>query len=294
MLQPILHLRDLRRAGQADGRFELTRSPIRIGRGPRCEIRLHSDEIADVQVILRRDGQRWLIHPVGPADGCRFNGEPLAETQNLDLGTKFTIGHVELTLGDAQAATRPTVADFKPVIHELSIPTAAPTPQPAPEPLAVAPAAPVLPEPVAIVEPVRPVAAKFDGPAPEAAAKPVRHTPGLEFEQTGLLADLARRALEKSHRRQQIPTLTTPKAASAAVAMAQPLAEMPIGRAMPTLSAKRPAASADAATSLSDWADEFSRRYRQGQIPARTAETPAPAAVPQGHSPHRSRLFVSG
>lgn len=267
MLQPTLHLRDLRHPGQAQGRFELTRSPIRIGRGPRCEIRLHSEEIADVQVILRRDGNRWLIHPVGPAEGCLFNGEALAETQNLLLGTTFTIGHVELLMGDAQAVARPGVAEITPVAESPAVAVV-----PAPAAAHVAEAVP---------EPARPVLAEAPKPTLTATPRPtlaLAPTTGLEFEQTGLLADLAHRALEKGQRRQQIPTLATPWAASSAADLSQPMGEMPIGRAMPNLNTKRPASTTgtSAAASLSDWAEEFSRRYRTGQLPARQAETPVP------------------
>ncbi len=98
MLHPRLKLRDLRHADLTEGRYELKRSPIRIGRGPRCEIRLHSEAIADVQVILRREGNRWLIHPVGPPEGSLCNGQFLTETAWLEAGTTLQIGHVELRL----------------------------------------------------------------------------------------------------------------------------------------------------------------------------------------------------
>jgi hypothetical protein len=103
MAKPRLILRDLRHPGLSEGSYELNRSPIRIGRGPRCEIRLHSDRIADVQVILRHESDRWTLHPVGPPEGCEIHGGFLSESARLDPGTLFRIGHVELTMGPIPA-----------------------------------------------------------------------------------------------------------------------------------------------------------------------------------------------
>lgn len=89
-----LRLRDLRRPDQAPGLYDLTRSPVRVGRGPRCEIRLHTEEIADVQVILRREVDRWFLHPVGPIQGCSTSTGWLMETCALARGDSFVIGHV--------------------------------------------------------------------------------------------------------------------------------------------------------------------------------------------------------
>ncbi len=100
---PQLNLRDLRRSDLPEGRYDLNRSPVRIGRGPRCEIRLHTDRIADVQVILRREGDRWLIHPVGPPEGSILNGLPMTEAAWLDYGTTLLIGHVEIKLNHAES-----------------------------------------------------------------------------------------------------------------------------------------------------------------------------------------------
>ena len=90
-----LRLRDLRRPEQAPGLYDLVRSPVRVGRGPRCEIRLHTDEIADVQVIIRRETDHWRLHPVGPATGCRTPSGWLHESIALASGFKFEIGQVE-------------------------------------------------------------------------------------------------------------------------------------------------------------------------------------------------------
>ncbi len=108
MAKPRLILRDLRHPGLPEGSFELNRSPIRIGRGPRCEIRLHSERIADVQVILRHESDRWTLHPVGPAEGCEIHEGFLSESAHLDHGTKFRIGHVEMMLAlRSMSPTRP-------------------------------------------------------------------------------------------------------------------------------------------------------------------------------------------
>ncbi|MBI1324716.1 hypothetical protein GC170_16235 [bacterium] len=166
MAKPRLILRDLRHPGLPEGSFELNRSPIRIGRGPRCEIRLHSDRISDVQVILRQETDRWTLHPVGPADGCEIHDGFLSESTTLDHGTKFRIGHVEMMLA----------------LYPLNVSRPAPepeltrTPEPVaecPEPPAeIAPAIEVRPEPVVEVTP-EPAAALLVEIAPEPQDEPV-------------------------------------------------------------------------------------------------------------------------
>lgn len=169
MAKPRLILRDLRHPRLPEGSYELNRSPIRIGRGPRCEIRLHADRIADVQVILRQEADRWTLHPVGPAEGCEIHDGYLAESARLDHGTTFRIGHVEmmLSMGHTQAASpaaeaprEPAVAPEQPERPEEMAVVVAEEPAPAmpePAPQAAAPAEPEIAAIAKIAEFIQPV-----------------------------------------------------------------------------------------------------------------------------------------
>lgn len=279
MHQTRLRLRDLRRSGQPEGRFDLQRGPIRVGRGPRCEIRLHADGIADVQVILRRDGERWLIHPVGPAEGCLFNGRSLTESQLLQPGSIFTIGHVELSL-DNPRAEEPEASRQAPEPVRVGEPVAVE------EPLAIAEA--VQPEPVQI-EPIQPLVAV--APEPPAVVEPVvagtpvavpPAAPMMQFEPSGLLADLARRAIDQGRRRQSFAGATPPVAAKSAIDTPEP---MPLGafdRLQPTARSGR--SIAPIPDSLNEWAQDFSRRYRTCQ-PSKTSAIHANDALGETGAP---------
>ncbi|MFM7319119.1 MAG: FHA domain-containing protein, partial [bacterium] len=120
-----LRLRDLRRPDQAPGLYDLNRSPVRVGRGPRCEIRLHTDEIADVQVILRREGDHWCLHPVGPAQGCRTATGWLLETLVLASGNTFEIGHVAFEFDPAPEVSHQATESLTltPELHLGEIPS---------------------------------------------------------------------------------------------------------------------------------------------------------------------------
>ncbi len=89
----------LYRAGETTVRaVALTTDIVRIGRGPLCEIRLSGDNVAAVQMVLRRRGGQWSIQPIGGAGRVRLDGETLEETTRFVPGVFAQIGDYRLTL----------------------------------------------------------------------------------------------------------------------------------------------------------------------------------------------------
>ncbi len=77
---------------------ELHGLSVRIGRGPQCEVRLASPELAPVQCLLRRRGPHWHLHPVGPKNYVWLEGSILSSQRPLDSGAEFSVGSFRLTL----------------------------------------------------------------------------------------------------------------------------------------------------------------------------------------------------
>ena len=77
---------------------ELHGLSVRIGRGPQCEVRLTSAELAPVQCLLRRRGPAWHLHPVGPKNFVWLEGSILSTQRALDPGAEFSVGAFRLTL----------------------------------------------------------------------------------------------------------------------------------------------------------------------------------------------------
>ena len=259
---PQLNLRDLRRSDLPEGRYDLNRSPVRIGRGPRCEIRLHTDRIADVQVILRREGDRWLIHPVGPPEGSILNGLPMTEAAWLDYGTTLLIGHVEIKLNDAESGLIEQVAVIAPeaVVEPM-------TPEPEPELECEPELVPDIPEFVAEIVAEEPDPVVFEvaetvadempesvvlepEPVVMSAPEPVEHV---------LPAYLS--AVSSTHHR--LPNLAAPVAPTPVMGLAETFTSADIRRPTPRLNTHRTNVPAmDGRESLDQWANDFSRRYR--------------------------------
>ena len=255
---PQLNLRDLRRSDLPEGRYDLNRSPVRIGRGPRCEIRLHTDRIADVQVILRREGDRWLIHPVGPPEGSILNGLPMTEAAWLDYGTTLLIGHVEIKLNHAESGLIEQVAVIAP---EAFVEPMTPEPEREPEfvldiPEVVAEIVAEEPDPV-VLEVAEFVAEEMPEslvlepePVVMSAPEPVEHL---------LPAYLS--AVSSIHHR--LPNLAAPVAPTPVVGLAETFTSADIRRPTPRLNTHRTNVPAmDGRESLDQWANDFSRRYR--------------------------------
>ena len=253
---PQLNLRDLRRSDLPEGRYDLNRSPVRIGRGPRCEIRLHTDRIADVQVILRREGDRWLVHPVGPPEGSILNGQPMTETAWLDYGTTLLIGHVEIKLDHAGSGVLESPATIVPVpalepiaLESVTDPDPEPVTEPEPEAVYQSPEV-VVAEVVA--EMPEPLVLEAE-PVVDSVPEPVEV---VEPEQPAYLS-----TVPSIHHR--LPNLAAPVSAIPVVALSETFSSAEIRRQTPRLNSHRTTVPAvDRRESLDQWANDFSRRHR--------------------------------
>lgn len=120
--------------------IELPIGPIRIGRGPLCEVRLGEPDIGDVQCMLRRRGNTWHFQPVGPPGRVWIEGSPADQHRPLPVGVTLRVGDHRLTLRSADDASG-VLGSFSapiPVEPEDQDPAPAPAP-PEPEARAAAP-----------------------------------------------------------------------------------------------------------------------------------------------------------
>ena len=84
--------------------IELTASPVRIGRGAHCEVRLGGPGLGDVQCMLRRRGPTWHYQPVGPAGQVWIDDHGSDQQRPLPLGVPFRVGEHWLVLRPADSA----------------------------------------------------------------------------------------------------------------------------------------------------------------------------------------------
>ena len=85
--------------------IELPIGPIRIGRGPLCEVRLVEPDLGDVQCMLRRRGTTWHYQPVGPPGLVWIDGRPADHQRPLPIGVPLRIGDHWLTLRSAERSS---------------------------------------------------------------------------------------------------------------------------------------------------------------------------------------------
>jgi tetratricopeptide (TPR) repeat protein len=78
--------------------FEMPGGAVRVGRGALCEVRLAEPNLADVQCLIRRRGETWLIQPVGPAGLVSIDGIPVDHVRPLPMGVPIQVGAYRLVL----------------------------------------------------------------------------------------------------------------------------------------------------------------------------------------------------
>ena len=122
--------------------LELPLGPVRIGRGPHCEVRLGDPDLVEVQCMLRRRGNTWHFQPVGPPGHVWIDGRAADQQRPLPLGVPFRVGEHWLTLRPADSATNDwgsfeapiTVEPASPALETPALETPArEEPAPAPE-----------------------------------------------------------------------------------------------------------------------------------------------------------------
>lgn len=112
---------------------ELTGSPLRVGRGPQCDVRLDDPSLGDVQCELTRRGASWRIQPIGPAGRISIEGVPVEQPCPLPLGVTVRVGSARLTLRGAVAldASSNGFEIPLPAEHEVILSTNVPPAEPA-------------------------------------------------------------------------------------------------------------------------------------------------------------------
>ena len=133
--------------------FELGATPVRVGRGIQCEVRLNQVGLGDVQCIIRRRGDEWHFQPVGPPGRTWVDGKPADGQRVLAPGSMIQVGRSTLTIRHVapQSGGRGSFAapiSVDPVAVEPLVEVARsvqPEPEPRPEPVATAPEEPTSP-----------------------------------------------------------------------------------------------------------------------------------------------------
>ncbi len=120
--------------------LELPIGPIRVGRGPLCEVRLADPALGDVQCMLRRRGNTWHFQPVGPPGRVWIEGRPADQQRPLPMGLTLRVGEHWLTLQAAEGTAEAWGTFDAPIAVEpdqaetAAPPPAEPEPEPEPEP----------------------------------------------------------------------------------------------------------------------------------------------------------------
>jgi serine phosphatase RsbU (regulator of sigma subunit)/pSer/pThr/pTyr-binding forkhead associated (FHA) protein len=79
-------------------RYELTASPLVIGRLPECDIHLDSQRVSRRHAeLVQEDNGRWLIRDLASRNGTRVNGQSILE-QTLSRDDVVEIGQFELRI----------------------------------------------------------------------------------------------------------------------------------------------------------------------------------------------------
>ncbi len=115
-------------------------TPVRVGRGIHCEVRLNQVGLGDVQCTLRRRGDEWQVQPIGPPGRIWVDNRPTETQRPLPVGVPLRVGRATLTIHETDPNRRergsfdaPITVDAEPVesnpIPQFSSP---PEPEPAP------------------------------------------------------------------------------------------------------------------------------------------------------------------
>ena len=98
VLPEAAHLHVRSRDGRSTRVVPLSAPNVRIGRGRACEVAIDDPGVADVQCLLRRRGESWHLHPVGPPGLLTIDGRPVDAPRPVPMGTTIRLGDRWLTL----------------------------------------------------------------------------------------------------------------------------------------------------------------------------------------------------
>ncbi len=81
--------------------LELGATPVRVGRGIQCEVRINQVGLGDVQCTIRRRGDEWQVQPVGPPGRIWLDNRPTDQQRSLPVGSTLRVGRATLTIHHA-------------------------------------------------------------------------------------------------------------------------------------------------------------------------------------------------
>jgi len=87
----------------AGRRIELDRGRMVLGRSAECEICIDSPDISRVHAVLQQDGDRWLLHDQGSANGTRVNNQRVGAAVALQDGDLVRLGNMALKFYERQS-----------------------------------------------------------------------------------------------------------------------------------------------------------------------------------------------
>lgn len=158
------------KAGQLIREDQLDQAVIKIGKVPSAHLRIDDDSVSRMHAVIEVTGLEVSLIDLGSTRGTFVNGKKINKA-TLRSGDVLTLGdvRVELAIGDAAPARRPTLAIAAarpPVIPDAarSRPVVPALPRPAVAALSVLPAVPPVPVPslAAPMVPARPIARPVD------------------------------------------------------------------------------------------------------------------------------------
>lgn len=112
--------------------LELGTTPVRIGRGIQCEVRLNQVGLGDVQCIIRRRGDEWQVQPVGPPGRIWVDERPTDQQRSLPPGAMLRVGRATLIIHGSDPANRDRGSFDAPITIEADAEPVAAAPPPAP------------------------------------------------------------------------------------------------------------------------------------------------------------------
>src|SRR5438477_11110573 len=83
--------------GMSD-KFPLTRLRTTIGRSARSDVCIPDAFASRLHAEVRHEGESYMLHDLGSANGTKYNGVPLTAPSPLTSGSEVQIGETKVVL----------------------------------------------------------------------------------------------------------------------------------------------------------------------------------------------------
>lgn len=101
------------RGRYAGASFSIERPVCSIGRGPQSDVRIRDDSVSTNHATLLRKGSAWFVVDLRSANGTFVDGLRIAGERELTLGSRLTLGSVEMVFRSLDADVEAPVARRK-------------------------------------------------------------------------------------------------------------------------------------------------------------------------------------